>query len=135
MNPTQLTPAFKVGIQSTCSGAWPVIYEPCCDPETGREWNREIARGNSVFVETETHSNGGKAETWNENPSAFERRDDYDENIAVAYQLAAAPTMADALRAVLRSRSASEDLKELARFALEAAEPPSDLPQEHPETE
>lgn len=29
--------AYKVGIESACSGAWPVIYEVCYDPDTHEE--------------------------------------------------------------------------------------------------
>lgn len=135
MTPTQLTPAFKVGINSTCSGAWPVIYEICFDPNMKRWWNREVARCNSVFGETEEHRNGDKAETWNENPSGFEPRQNSEQEIRTAYLLAAAPTMADVLRAMLRSRSASDDLRDLARFAMAAAKPPTVLPQADPCTE
>ena len=97
MNTKQLTPAFKVGISSTCSGAWPVIYETCVAPKSGEEWNREIAAGNTAFIETQEHRESGVSATWNEDPAAFKPNDDSDETIADAYLMAAAPMMAEAI--------------------------------------
>lgn len=118
---------FLVAINSTCSGAWPVIYEQCVDDAEG-PWNREVASTNTAFVETEAHRMSNKAATWNEDPTAFEPTDNSAEEIATAYLLAAAPTMADALRAVALSPSAPNHLKALARAALATAEVPTQLP-------
>jgi hypothetical protein len=129
---TKLEPAFKVGIESTCSGAWPVIYETCVDPDNGEEWNREIARGNTAFVQD--YDPYEKAVTWNQEPAAFKPHGDSDEAIADAYLMAAAPMMADALRAVVRSRSAPARVKRLAAEALGASEVPATIPQQDPQT-
>jgi len=123
--------AYKVGIESTCSGAWPVIYEVCYDPDTHEEWNRELARCNSAFAETEAHRNSGEAATWNEDPSAFEPTADSRDSIGTAYLFAAAPMMRDVLREVLRT-SQDAKLRKLAMAALDESQPPAELPLENP---
>lgn len=128
MSTNGLARPFQVAINSTCSGAWPVIYEPCMDEKEG-EWNREVARTNTAFVETAEHRQSDKAATWNEDPSAFQPTENSAEEIATAYLLAAAPTMADALRAVALSPTAPQRLKALARAALAVTEVPAALPQ------
>lgn len=128
MSTNGLARPFQVAINSTCSGAWPVIYEPCMDEKEG-EWNREVARTNTAFVETVEHRQSDKAATWNEDPSAFQPTENSAEEIATAYLLAAAPTMADALRAIALSPTTPQHLKALARAALAVAEVPAVLPQ------
>ncbi|ATI15700.1 hypothetical protein [Bordetella phage vB_BbrM_PHB04] len=131
MTPNQLTQPYNVAISSTCSGASPVIYEQCQDPDTGENWNRELGQTNTAFVAD--YDNAAKAVTWNEEPHSFKLTDEGQESIALAYLFAAAPTMRDALREVLRT-SHDAKLRGLAMAALDATAPPSELPQADPET-
>lgn len=129
--PTPALP-FKVGISSTCSGAWPVIYEPNTDPDTGEEWNREVGKTNTAFVGD--YDRATRAVCWNDDPRAFKRTENSYQEIATAYLFAAAPVMADVLRAVLRSR-ASHSLKLQAYAALKLIEAPYPLPRTAPNEE
>lgn len=100
---------WRVAMDSTCSGAWPVILESCMDPETGATWDREIAQLQSTHVETQAARESSEMPgTFNTHPGNFELKGpgyevDPEETFSIASTLAAAPVMLNALEAVLRS--------------------------------
>lgn len=132
MTKRQISAPYHVGIASTCSGAWPVIYAGWNDPDTGNDWNEVIGETPSAFImDYDAHE---KAVSWNEEPHSFKLTKEGSQSIANAYLFAAAPMMRDVLREVMGA-SQNATLRDLAMQALDATTPPAELPQEDPEAQ
>jgi hypothetical protein len=85
---------LEVRIDSTCSGAWPVIFQRCIDPKTNEEWERELGQTETAYVEKSHRArDNGKYGGYDEAPGRFKPAKDCDEALANARLWAAAPDL------------------------------------------
>jgi len=124
---------LHVGIQSTCSGAWPVIYRTWHDPERNADWNEEVAQTPSAFVQA--YDVNEKAVTYNEEPHSFKECTNARDSLEMAYAIAALPDLLRLARAAANTTFTPGAIKSLARKALDALCVPDPIPHEDPEVQ
>ncbi|RYC70732.1 hypothetical protein [Spirosoma sordidisoli] len=92
------TSQLLVKIDSTCSGAWFTIVQPCIDPETQEEWDNEIARSSTAYVFDYEKYGNTTAVTYNERPDMWKAEPDHDEIKNLINLMATAPELFECLR-------------------------------------
>ncbi len=88
---------WRLVINSTCSGAWFEITEDCIDPDTKEEWENEIARTGTVLVFDYEKYGKEIAATYKDGPQYWKATEHYEERLANAKLIAAAPDLLDVL--------------------------------------
>jgi len=126
---------LHVGIQSTCSGAWPVIYRKWTDPERNNEvWCEEVAQTPSAFEQA--YDSQEKAVTYNEEPHSFKECTNARDSLEMAYAIAALPKLLKLARFVAANPNITNPTaKKLATAALDALCVPDPIPHEDPEVQ